>query len=519
MLSVFVQREENRKEMLIVETIRKVRLAHHHEGLSIREISRKFHLSRNTVRKLLRNDIVDQQYARTVQPLRKLGSFEDRLKALLDEDSGKPVRHRRSAQILFEQLQREGFEGGYDSVRRYVKNWKTRSGQGIVNAFIPLLFEPGDAFQFDWSYERIELGGANVEIKVAHLRLCHSRMPFCVAYTRETLEMVLDAHVRAFEFFGGCCKRGIYDNLKAVVTKVLMGKDRVFNRRFQNLASHYLFETVACTPAAGWEKGQVENQVGLARKRFFSQRRKFADLSELNEWLHEQCKNHAATHKHPELKDRTIADVFQDERRQLITVSAPFDGYQEHQVRVSPLSLVSFDRNRYSVNARTVGKTVSLRAYANRVVMVKDGQTIGIHRRHMGRDKVIYDPWHYLEVLKRKPGALRNGAPFKDWILPESIAEVRALLEQRPDGDRQFIGILSAISNYGHEAVADACSTALSAQTVSKDIILNLLSRSHQEPEPQPVEPAKSLPKISVVPLVDCSRYDRLLSGGAYGTA
>jgi len=505
--------------MLIVETISKVRLAHLRKGLSIREISRLYNLSRNTVRKILRSDVIDQKYVRSVQPLRKLGSFEERLLTLLDEDSCKPVRHRRSGQILFEQLQREGFEGGYDSVRRYVKNWKTRSGQGIVNAFIPLLFEPGDAFQFDWSYERIELGGANVEIKVAHLRLCYSRMPFCVAYTRETLEMVLDAHVRAFEFFGGCCKRGIYDNLKAVVTKVLMGKDRVFNRRFQNLASHYLFETVACTPAAGWEKGQVENQVGLARKRFFSQRRKFADLSELNEWLNEQCKNHAATHKHPELKDRTIADVFQDERRQLITVSAPFDGYQEHQVRVSPLSLVSFDRNRYSVNARAVGKTVSLRAYANRVIMVKDGQTIGIHRRHMGRDKVIYDPWHYLEVLKRKPGALRNGAPFKDWVLPEPIAEVRALLEQRPDGDRQFVGILSAISIYGHEAVAEACATALAAQTVSKDIILNLLSRSHQEPEPQPVEPAASLPKIIVVPVVDCSRYDRLLSGGAYGTA
>lgn len=505
--------------MLIVETISKVRLAHLRKGLSIREISRLYNLSRNTVRKILRSDVIDQKYVRSVQPLRKLGSFEERLLVLLGEDSGKPVRHRRSGQILFEQLQREGFEGGYDSVRRYVKSWKARSGQGIVNAFIPLLFEPGDAFQFDWSYERIELGGANVEIKVAHLRLCHSRMPFCVAYTRETLEMVLDAHVRAFEFFGGCCKRGIYDNLKAVVTKVLMGKDRVFNRRFQNLASHYLFETVACTPAAGWEKGQVENQVGLARKRFFSQRRKFADLSELNEWLYEQCKNHAATHKHPELKDRTIADVFQDERRQLITVSAPFDGYQEHQVRVSPLSLVSFDRNRYSVNAQAVGKTVSLRAYANRVVMVKDGQTIGIHRRHMGRDKVIYDPWHYLEVLKRKPGALRNGAPFKDWVLPEPIAEVRALLEQRPDGDRQFVGILSAISNYGHEAVAEACSTALAAQTVSKDIILNLLSRSHQETEPQPVEPTASLPKIIVVPVVDCSRYDRLLSGGTYGTA
>ena len=109
-------------------------------------------------------------------------------------------------------------------------------------AFIPLSFDPGEAFQFDWSYEQIELGGFNVKIKIAQFRLCNSRMPFCIAYMRETQEMVLDAHVKAFSFFGGACRRGIYDNLKTVVTKVLMGKDRVFNRRFQLMSSHYLFE-------------------------------------------------------------------------------------------------------------------------------------------------------------------------------------------------------------------------------------------------------------------------------------
>ena len=150
-------------------------------------------------------------------------------------------------------------------------------------------FAPGEAFQFDWSYEQIELGGVNVRVKVAQFRLCHSRMPFCVAYMRETLEMVLDAHVRAFSFYGGACRKGIYDNLKTVVTKVLMGKERVFNRRFISMASHYLFEPVACTPAAGWEKGQIENQVGFVRQRFFNQRRKFASLEELNQWLTEQC--------------------------------------------------------------------------------------------------------------------------------------------------------------------------------------------------------------------------------------
>jgi len=242
--------------MLLVDTISKVRLAHR-DGKGIREITRMLSLSRNTVRSILRSGITDQHYVRTEQPRPKLGSFIERLAEWLKEDLDKPVKHRRRSQILFEQLQREGYPGGYDAVRRYVRIWKREAGTAIVNAFIPLEWDPGDAFQFDWSYEDVELGGVPVTVKVAHIRFCHSRKPFCIAYTRESLEMVLDAHIRAFEFYGGVCRRGIYDNMKTVVTKVLMGKNRVFCRRFQSLASYYLFDPVACTPASGWEKGQV----------------------------------------------------------------------------------------------------------------------------------------------------------------------------------------------------------------------------------------------------------------------
>jgi len=385
--------------MLNVETIRKVRQAHFREGKAIREICREFDLARNTVRNIIRSGVTDQVYERSEQPRPKLGSFIERLSELLKEDTGKPIRHRKSAQILFEQLQREGYEGGYDAVRRYVGTWKREDGTALVRAFIPLEYDPGDAFQFDWSYEQLLLGGIQTKVNIAQFRLCHSRKPFCIAYTRETMEMVLDAHSRAFEFFGGVCRRGIYDNLKAVVTKVLRGKERVFNRRFQNLASYYLFDLVACTPAAGWEKGQVENQVGVVRKRFFAKRRTFADLDELNEWLADECRNHAATAKHPELKDKTVDQVFTDERPNLLPLPvSPFDGYKESVVRVSSQLLISFDRNRYSVNAMAVGKTVQVRAYANRIIMVMNGITVGVHKRHLGRDKVIYDPWHYLAV-------------------------------------------------------------------------------------------------------------------------
>lgn len=504
-----------------METIRKVRQAHFRDGKGIREICRDLNLSRNTVRNIIRSGISDQKYERTAQPHPKLGIFIERLSEMLQEDSDKPVRHRRSAQLLFEQLQREGYEGGYDAVRRYVSTKKRAIGTASVQAYVPLEYAPGDAFQFDWSYEQVELGGVPMEVKIAQFRLCHSRKPFCIAYTRETLEMVLDAHIRAFEFFEGVCCRGIYDNLKTVVSKVLLGKDRVFNRRFQNLASHYLFDLVACTPAAGWEKGQVENQVGVVRKRFFAKRRRFASLEELNEWLEQECLNHAATAKHPERRDQTVAQVFAEEKSKLLALPvSPFDGYQEIVSRVSPQLLINFDRNRYSVDAMAVGKSVSVRAYADRIVMVMDGVVVGSHRRHLGRDKVIYDPWHYLTVLEKKPGALRDGAPFKQWALPEAMLEVRRILEGRAGGDRQFVSILSVVSRYGLTPVAAACAQVVDDKTVSSEVILNILSRSYdKEPQPKPLQLSSQLPLLRLIPVVDCCRYDQLLSGGSYGTA
>jgi transposase len=238
--------------MLIVETIRKVRLAHFRNHKPIREICREFHLSRNTVRKIIRSNVTEFVYDRKVQPRPKLEPFKEKLAGYLKEDSAKPAKQRRPALLLSEQLQREGFDGGYDSIRRYVQKWRKNSTEREIKAFIPLSFAPGEAFQFDWSYEQIALAGVNVRVKVAQFWLSHSWMPYCVAYMRETLEMVLDAHVRAFGLFGGTCRKGIYDNLKTVVTKVLMVKERVFNRCFTSLASHYLFEPVACTPAASW---------------------------------------------------------------------------------------------------------------------------------------------------------------------------------------------------------------------------------------------------------------------------
>lgn len=499
-----------------METIRKIRCAHKRDGKSIRQITREFHLSRNTVKKVLRGEVTEFTYARRTQPLPKLGPYEDTLLVRLSTDAKRPRREQRTAMLLFEELQREGFDGGYDSVRRYVQKWRRVASAQQATVYIPQCFDPGEAYQFDWSHELVELGGVVVKVKVAHFRLCYSRMPFCVAYHRESLEMVLDAHIRAFDFFGGSCRRGIYDNLKTVVTKILLGKDRIFNRRFLQLASHYLIEPVACTPAAGWEKGQVENQVQFMRGRLFVPRVKCADLSELNQWLSDRCRTLAAGHRHPEFKDRTVAEVFVEEQPRLLSVSAPFYGFKETAARVSTTSLVTYDNNRYSVDASAVGRTVMLRAYADRIVVVDEGMVIGEHPRQFSRHQVSYDPWHYLAVLKRKPGALRNGAPFKDWELPLPLMAIREALGTRSDGNRQFVGILGAIATYGLDAVTAACSEALTFKTPSRDVVLNILCRTLDDPLVPVCSPPGHLPILTSPPLADCHRYDVLLSGGAH---
>src|SRR5690606_39244300 len=268
-----------------VDTIARVRREFYVRGRSIKEIARELHVSRNTVRKILRSGATAFEYERSVQPQPKLGAWRDDLDRLLAVNAARPSRERLTLMRVFEELRGLGYEGGYDAVRRYASGWHRRQAEATASAFVPLSFAPGEAYQFDWSHEVVLIAGTTVTVKVAHVRLCHSRMLFVRAYPRETQEMVFDAHDRAFAFFRGACTRGIYDNMKTAVDAILVGKDRDYNRRFQQMCGHYLVEPVACTPASGWEKGQVENQVGTVRQRFFSPRVRVRSYEELNAWL------------------------------------------------------------------------------------------------------------------------------------------------------------------------------------------------------------------------------------------
>jgi transposase len=509
MLPDWISGRGAQEELLTVETIRKIRLAARDGKKSIRQISRDLCLSRNTVRKVLRSDETRHEYHRTTVHRPKLGPFIEVLSTWLEAEQVLPAKQRRTAERLYAGLQGEGYRGGYDSVRRFVKVWRREHQTTPTDAYIPLSFEPGDAFQFDWSHETVQLGGVTTAVKTAHIRLSHSRFFLAIAYLRESQEMVFDAHNRAFAFFGGACRRGLYDNMKTAVTRILRGKERDFNRRFEQLCSHYLFEPVACTPAAGWEKGQIENQVRTVRRRLFTPQRKAKDLQALNEALMGECLAWAKSRPHPVFKDKTVWVVFEEERPSLLQVARPFDAYAEREVRVSTTALVSFDRNRYSVACTAVGRSVQLRSYAAKIVVMYEGQCIGEHRRCFQRDQMLFEPWHYLPVLERKPGALRNGAPFKHWDLPQALQRTLSALKRFADWDRQFVDILACVPVYGLESVAKACDQALLSGSASRDVVLNLLSRNTQEQAPEVVETPAHL-TLDEPPVADCARYDRL---------
>jgi transposase len=344
--------------MLVVETIAKIRRAHFVDGKSIKQICRELRVSRNTVRKVIRSGATEFTYDRTTQPRPKIDPWRSDLDAMLAENARRPKRERLTVIRIYEELRNRGYGGGYDAIRRYAAGWSKVAQEASASAYVPLSFDAGEAYQFDWSHEIVILDGVTVTVKVAHVRLCHSRMPFVRAYPRETQEMVFDAHDRAFAFFGGACARGIYDNMKTAVDTIFVGKDRAYNRRFQQMCGHYLVDPVACTPASGWEKGQVENQVGVLRRRFFVPRPKFKSFAELNAWLGDRCIAYAKANRHPDIPDKTIWEVFEEERSSLVPYVGPFDGFHAVPASVSKTCLVRFDKNRYSVDARAVGRPV-----------------------------------------------------------------------------------------------------------------------------------------------------------------
>lgn len=493
--------------MFIVESIAKIRRMYHVEKKSIKAITRELKISKNTVRKIIRSDATKFTLTKYTKNKPVLDEYLSLLNQLLEENTKEPLRRRMTSRKLYEQLKESGYQGSYESVNLVVRKFRRANEAKGKQVYIPLSFEPGESFQFDWGEEEVCLNGSIVRVKAARIKLCYSRHSLVVIYPNEQLEMVMSAHEEAFKFFDGCCKHGIYDNMKTAVKKILVGKERVFNEQFIQMASHYLFKPVACTPASGWEKGRVEKQVGDTRRNFFTPILKGETYDAINSQLMEKCLEWSKTKRHPELQEQTILEVYEEEKNSLIAYRGEFTAYRLHSTVVSSSSMVNYDTNTYSVECAYVGLAVQIQSYAWHIIILHEGNIIGQHNRCFDRYQRIYNPWHYVPVLERKPGALRNGAPFKDLmvLLPEAFRSIRNKLQAHKDSDKQFVIILLLISKYGLERVANACSKSLSSGGCSAQLVEQYL-------QPVTTSGSKETEYIQLQnpPDADCSIYSKL---------
>jgi len=493
-----------------------IRRWHFREHLSIREIGRRTGLSRNTIRKYLRVDGVEPTFKVPERPS-KLDPFADRLSAWLRTDAKKPRKQKRTAKQLHAELVSLGYQGSYNRVASFAREWKAdlqiklqTTGRGT---FVPLAFDPGEAFQFDWSEDWAIIGNERTKLQVAHTKLAYSRAFIVRAYLLQTHEMLFDAHNHAFRVFGGVPRRGIYDNMRTAIDKIGRGKERDVNIRFMAMASHYLYEPEFCNPASGWEKGQVEKNVQDARHRFFQPAPRFPSLEALNDWLELRCKEIWQHTAHGKMRG-TIADLWAEESQALMPTSRLFDGFVEHTKRVSPTCLVHFDRNRYSVPASFTNRPVSLRVYPDRVVVAAEGLIVCEHQRiisrsHDGPGQTVYDWRHYLAVVQRKPGALRNGAPFTE--LPEAFRTLQQHLLKKLGGDREMVDILALVLQHDEQAVLSAVDMALKSGVPTKTHILNLLHRlvDGKSATPPTIDAPQAL-TLTNEPKANVERYDTL---------
>ena len=313
-------------------------------------------------------------------------------------------------------------------------------------------------------------------------------------------------------------RRGIYDNMKTAVDKVLKGKGRVVNARFAVMCAHYLFDADFCNVASGWEKGRVEKNVQDSRRRIWidAARQRFGSFIELNAWLGDRCRSLWDEVRHPEHKQYSVAEMLEHERAHLMPMPAPFDGYVEKPARVSSTCLVSVARNRYSVPCELAGQMVSTRLYPARMVVVAGEAIVASHERRSDEGQTTYDWQHYIPLVQRKPGALRNGAPFAD--LPEPLRQLRRALLREPGGDRVMAQVLAIVPTAGLGAVLVAVELALESAPpsgrLSVEHVVNVLGRLSAVAAP---ESAQTTLRASAPPLADTARYDRLRAPGEPG--
>lgn len=497
--------------MKSVELYGRVRRSVLIDGMSRREASRSFGIDRRTVDKMLSFSVPPGYRRRQRVKRPKLDEFTGLIDQILETDHLVHKKQRHTSKRIFERLRDEhGFEGGLTIVKDYIFAVRQRQRE----MFVPLSHAPGHA-QADFGEAFGVIGGVHCKIHFLVVDLPHSDACFIKAYPGETTEAFLDGHVSAFEFFGGVPQSILYDNTKLAVARILGDGKRKRTKKFSELVSHYLFQDRFGRPAKGNDKGNVEGMVGYGRRNFMVPQPRFDSFDELNADLASQCLNRLADRVRGE--SQTIGERLKADQaafQALPTVA--FDACDQHQGRVSSLSLVRYRCNDYSVPTAYGHQAVVIKGYVDEVVIACGSEVIARHPRSWDKEDFVFNPLHYLALLEQKVNALDQAAPLADWNLPQSFTTLRRLLEARmgKKGKREFVQVLRLMETFSLADVVGGVGAALDRGTLGFDAVKHLvLCRIERRPPRLDMEAYPYLPKAHVSATA-ANDYMALLSGG-----
>jgi transposase len=498
--------------MLTVDDYGLIRRAHR-DGMSIRAIARQLHHSRRKIRQVLLEP-EPRPYTRSKAPTApKLGPFHAVIDAILAQDESAPRKQCHTAMQVFRRLRDEfGYDGSYDQVRRYV----ARTRRSRRETFIPLAHDPGQRLEFDFGHIHADFPGGRRQVAVLLGTWSYSKHAFALALPTERVEAILEGIVQALRYFGCVPHEAWWDNPRTVAVKILRGRDRKIHPRYAAMASHYLFEPLFCMPRKGNEKPAVEHRVFDLQRRWCTPVPKVRDLDELNAHLR-RCCDRDLDHTCAGC-DQTIGQRFaEDKARALPLPARTFDACVMREAKVDKYQTVAFDRNRYSAPRNWAFRTVTVKAYVDRIEVVAAGQVVARHARSYASHQQILDPLHYLVTLGRRPAALDHSNVYRHWDLPAVFDTLRTALEARHNphtGSRHYIRVLQLLGAHPLDRVRRAVEQCLAKNLIDAEIIHSAVdSLAHREPPAPCGTPGESLSHIQV-PRPDLGRFNQLLATG-----